>query len=86
MSHTCQKAKENNNHEPPTLGGDGGGDDGITSGTSTPNPIAPRDKIEVRGMPNGIFHPWVRWDSGVEVARKFFRRRRRRRPPKVGVW
>ena len=45
--------------------------------------------IEVRGMPNGIFHPWVRWDSGVEVARKFFRRRRRRRrrrPPKVGVW
>ena len=19
-------------------------------------------------MPNGIFHPWVRWDGGVEVA------------------
>ena len=48
---------------------------------------SPLGNIEVRGMPNGIFHPWVRWDSGVEVAGKFFRRRRRRRrrrcpPPK----
>ena len=44
--------------------------------------------IEVRGMPNGIFHPWVRWDSGVEVAGKFFRRRRRRRrrPPQKWVF
>ena len=39
--------------------------------------------IEVRGMPNGIFHPWVRWDSGVEVAGKCFRRRRRRPPQKL---
>ena len=30
-------------------------------------------------MPNGIFHPWVRWDWGVEVAGEFFHRRRRRR-------
>ena len=29
---------------------------------------------------NGIFHPWVRWDWGVEVFGKFFRRRRRRPP------
>ena len=45
--------------------------------------------IEVRGIPNGIFHPWVRWDSGVEVAGKFFRRRRRRRrrrPPQKWVF
>ena len=44
--------------------------------------------IEVRGMPNGIFHPWVRWDSGMEVAGKFFRRcrRRRRRPPQKWVF
>ena len=36
-------------------------------------------EIEVRGMPNGIFHPWVRWDSGVEIFGRFFRRRHRRR-------
>ena len=42
--------------------------------------------VEVRGMPNGIFHPWVRWDWGVEVAGEFFRRRRRRRPPQKWVF
>ena len=43
---------------------------------------SPVVQVEVRGMPNGIFHPWVRWDSRVEVAGKFFRRRRRRPPQK----
>ena len=43
-------------------------------------------KIEVRGMPNGIFNPWVRWDTWPGPAQKFFRRRRRRprRPPCLG--
>ena len=38
-------------------------------------------------MPNGLFSPWVRWDTWPGLGREFFRRRRRRRrrrrPPKV---
>ena len=59
--------------------------DGVVIVNSLTQHIAPV-LVEVRGMPNGIFHPWVRWDSGVEVARKFFRRRRRRRPPQKWVF
>ena len=27
------------------------------------------NKIGVRGFPNGIFNPWVRWITGLAVAR-----------------
>ena len=30
-------------------------------------------------MPNGLFNPWVRWDTWPGLGREFFRRRRRRR-------
>ncbi len=30
--------------------------------------------------PNGIFDPWVRWNTWPGPDQKFFRRRRRRRP------
>ena len=36
-------------------------------------------KIGVRGFPNGIFNPWVRWNTWPGLGREFFRRRRRRR-------
>ena len=27
------------------------------------------DSIGVRGFPNGIFHPWVRWITGLALAK-----------------
>ena len=37
------------------------------------------DLIGVRGEPNVLFNPWVRWDTWPGLGREFFRRRRRRR-------
>ena len=40
--------------------------------------------IGVRGFLNGIFNPWVHWNTWPGLGREFFRRRRRRRrPPKM---
>jgi len=39
------------------------------------------DMIGVRGFPNGIFNPWVRWNTWPGLGKEFFRHRRRRRPP-----
>ena len=44
--------------------------------------------VGVRGEPNVLFNPWVRWDTWPGLGREFFRRRRRRRrrrPPEFTI-
>ncbi len=54
----------------------------MTSGESVFN-LDVTIKVGVRGFPNGIFNPWVRWNTWPGLGQEFFRRRRRhrRRPP-----